>query len=67
MTCLNGPGQFSGSAISRPHYSLADAPLSAIFAYQAAESQLLGPPHDTYATFGVLKRTDFSSPSKLQL
>ena len=63
MTYLDGVGQFLGSVISRPRNSLANDPISAIFAYQEAKSRLLRPPHDTYATFGVLKRTAFSSPS----
>ena len=63
MTYLDGAGQFLGSAISRPRNSLANEPISAIFAYRAADSRLLRPPHDTYVTFGVLKRTAFSSPS----
>ena len=64
MTYLDGTGQFSGSAISRPRNSLANDPISAIFAHRGEEFPLLRPPLDTYATFGVLKRTGSSSPSK---
>ena len=63
MTYFDGAGQFFGSAISRPHNSKANAPTTAIFAYRAAESRLLRLPHNTYATFGVLERTTFSSLS----
>ena len=44
MTCLEGAGQVLGSAISQPRYSLSNNPLSAIFAYRAAESRHLGRP-----------------------
>ena len=63
MTYLEGAGQFFGSAISRPVNSLTNDPTSAILAYRMAESRLLRLLHDTYATFGVLKRTGFSSQS----
>ena len=55
MTYLDGVGQFSGSVISRPMNSLVNDLISAIFAYRAAKTQLLGPAHDTYVTFGGLK------------
>ena len=64
MTYLDGAGQFLGLAISRPRNSLANNPISTIFAYQVTESRALRAPHDTYTTFGVLKRTDFSSLSR---
>ena len=64
MTYLDGAGQFSSSAISRPPNSLAKDPISAIFAHQGEEFTLLRPPLDTYATFGVLKKTGSLSPSK---
>ena len=63
MTYLDGAGQFSSSAISRPPNSLAKDPISAIFAHRGEEFPLLRLPLDTYATFGVLKRTAFSSLS----
>ena len=67
MTYLDGAGQFSGSAISRPRNSLAKDPISAIFAHREEEFPLLRPPLATYATFGVLKRTGFPSWSKWYL
>ena len=56
MTYFDGAGQFFGSAISRPHNSLANAPTTAISAYRAAESRLLRLPHNTYATLGALPK-----------
>ena len=49
-----GVGQFSGSVISRPMNSLVNDPISAIFAYRAAKTQLLGPASTLYTTFRVL-------------
>ena len=51
MTYLDGAGQFSSSAITRPRNILAKDPISAIFAHRGEEFPLLRPPLDT---FGVL-------------
>ena len=67
MTHFEGTCQFLGSAIFQPRYSHTNNPLSAIFAYRAAKSLILWPPHDTFATFGVLKGTVFSSLSRWRL
>ena len=61
MTCLDGAGQFLGSAVSRPGYSLANDPKSAIFAYREAKSRLFRPPMTPMPPLGYSKEPPFQA------